>query len=200
MIARRAMMVAVAGLSTIGIASAGGFPALPRALRWVRMPSHRVVSGTTGPAWHAADVPVECDQCLPGVYRTEIENFRGNGFVARSFPWVESRNTAERAGFPQRISGHAESSYEQNYTGYYVGGGVPIAGGPGFRRRRSEGTWGWDYEHLGFRRRVNLLFSRGRLYQDGDGQYEADPPYEIPNVFGIRYGERLHDLFGHGPE
>jgi hypothetical protein len=50
------------------------------------------------------------------------------------------------------------------------------------------------------KRRVNLLFSRGLLYQGGGGQYEPDPPFEITNIFAIRYGERLHHLLGGGGE
>lgn len=139
-----------------------------------------------------------CEECTPGVYKSERTRFRGFGYVARRNPWVEERATLEQVGNPHELSTHAEPSYGPNYTGYYVGGGASMFCGPGFGRRPKEGTWGWDYECLGWKRRVHLLFSRGALYQGGEGQYEPDPPYEIPNVLAIRYGERLHRLLGHG--
>jgi hypothetical protein len=106
----------------------------------------------------------------------------------------------DRSGYPQEVSFLAEPSTGPNYTGYFVGGGASLLKGPGFGHRAKEGTWGWDYEHLGLKRRVNLRFSRGQLYQGGEGQYEPDPPFEIRNIFAIRYGDRLHHLIGHGEE
>ena len=99
----------------------------------------------------------------PGVYKSERTRFRGFGFVARRNPWVEERTTLEQAGNPHELSTHAEPSYGPNYTGYYVGGGASMFCGPGFGHRPKEGTWGWDYECLGWKRRVHLLFSRAPL-------------------------------------
>ncbi|RUL88361.1 hypothetical protein [Tautonia sociabilis] len=138
--------------------------------------------------------------CIPGVYKTEISRFPGNGYVARKHPYTIDQNTMERAGFPKEISHLAVPSDGPHYTGYFVGGGASLFHKGGRNHPLQEGTWGWDYEHLGLKRRVQLLFSKGRLYQDGDGQYEPDPPFEITNVFAIRYGERLHRFLGHEAE
>lgn len=138
--------------------------------------------------------------CLPGVYRTEVLRFRGEGFVARNRTSLTDQVAMQRAGDPHMVSHLARRSNGFHDTGYYIGGGASLFKGPGFARRANDGTWGWDYEHLGVKRRVKLLISRGGLYQDGDGQYQPDPPFEITNVFAIRYGERLYQLLGHRGE
>lgn len=110
---------------------------------------------------HAHIEGLEDCHCMPGVYKSEVTKFRGNGFVARKNPFTPDRFTMERAGYPQEISPLAEPTSSPHYTGYYVGGGASLFKGPGYPHRAKEGTWGWDYEHLGLKRRVNLLFSRG---------------------------------------
>ena len=74
-----------------------------------------------------------------------------------------------RSGYLQRVAPWAQPSAGRNYAGYYVGGGVPIRGEG---RYRDEGTWGWDYAP--WYSAVRLLWSHGRRYQDGGGQYEPD--------------------------
>jgi len=145
---------------------------------------------------HAREAVEDREHCQPGVYRTEIRNFRGVGFVARKHPYLPPHHTLSRAGNPHHVSHRARPSYDSHYTGYYVGGGGSLFNGGGFRHRRKEGTWGWDYQGWGLKRRVQLLFSRGRLDQDGDAQYQQDHTEEIPNVFGIKYGEAAHRLLG----
>ena len=63
----------------------------------------------------------------------------------------------------------AVPSNEPKDWGYYVGGGVPVLGQG---RYVGEGTWGWDY--VPWYSDVRLLWTHGRRYQDGGGQYESD--------------------------
>jgi hypothetical protein len=80
----------------------------------------------------------------------------------------------QRAGCPQAIRPWASVTYDSNYQGYYVGGGVP-PGRDGLRgelRRTHEGIWGMDYAPRFTR--VALNWSHGRLFQGGIGQYEPD--------------------------
>ncbi|QDV37165.1 hypothetical protein ElP_50980 [Tautonia plasticadhaerens] len=144
--------------------------------------------------YHQRLEQLEDGRSLPGVYRTKVPKFRGVGFVARKHPISPDQYTMERAGNPQYVSHAARPSVGSNYTGYYVGGGASLVNRPKFPRLAKEGTWGWDYEHFCVKRRVNLLFSRGILYQDGEGQYEPDPPFEIANFFSFKYGERFHRI------
>lgn len=132
-----------------------------------------------GPHFHHS---AECSACIPGVHPDNSRD-RGKGPVARRHPQRECDHTLARAGNPQCISPHAEPAYDQNYNGYYVGGGVAFNHGcpP---NRRTEGTFGWDYDGSGhFSPRVMMGWSHGRLFQGGYGQYETETPVEIPNVF-----------------
>jgi len=77
-----------------------------------------------------------------------------------------------RAGWPECLRTRAIPSDTGRYCGYYVGGGaVTHAEG----RYLDEGTWGWDYLGLCFRKRVALDWWHGR-YQGGAGQYQTDGP------------------------
>jgi hypothetical protein len=77
-----------------------------------------------------------------------------------------------RAGWPECLLARAIPSDTGRYCGYYVGGGaVTHAEG----RYLDEGTWGWDYLGLCFRKRVALDWWHGR-YQGGAGQYRTDGP------------------------
>ncbi len=158
-------------------------------------PGHTTSDGHAHSHGHQHHGP-ECHACIPGVYRTEIKNFRGDGFVARKHPFLPWMHNMERSGYPNKISHLAEPGYGHKYTAYYVGGGASF--GHGFPSRRKEGTWGRDYDGFHLRRHVALGWSRGRLYQDGTAQYEPDAHTEITNVFAIRYGDRIHRLIGQG--
>ena len=86
-------------------------------------------------------------------------------------------HTHEQAGYPLCVSRLAHPSYNEHYTGGYVGGGKAI-GGQG--RCGQEGTWGWDYTP--FRASghgVFLDWSHGRRYQGGTGRYATDGPHPI---------------------
>jgi hypothetical protein len=90
-------------------------------------------------------------------------------------------HTHERAGFPLLISHHAKPGNTPEYVSYYVGGG---AGCMGCARRVEEGTWGRDYQGHWIPRHVGLLWSHGRLYQGGTGQYDPDG-HPVPDVIGL---------------
>lgn len=79
-----------------------------------------------------------------------------------------------RAGSPKIISERASLTYDDRYTNYYVGGGVPTGRRNNFGEDRAinEGTLGTDYAP--WYSRVALKWSHGRLYQGGIGQYEPD--------------------------
>jgi hypothetical protein len=81
----------------------------------------------------------------------------------------------ERAGYPLTIAPWARYTYGPKYRGYYVGGGTPPSRRlfpPAEPRFLSEGTWGMDYAPPWSR--VELLWTHGRRYQGGQGQYEPN--------------------------
>jgi len=77
-----------------------------------------------------------------------------------------------RAGWPECLRSRAIPSDTGHYCGYWVGGGAACFGQG---RYLDEGTWGWDYMGLCFRKRVALDWWHGR-YQGGVGQYQTDGP------------------------
>ena len=82
-----------------------------------------------------------------------------------------------RAGWPQWIACWAKPGESPAFIGYYVGGGSACRGEC---RDHAEGTWGWDYQGHCLPRRVALLWTHGRRYQEasnGPGQSpdEAHP-------------------------
>jgi hypothetical protein len=87
---------------------------------------------------------------------------------------------SRRAGDPFGVRRFATPADTGCYTGYYVGGGVPVRGEP---RQLNEGTWGWDYAGFGILpHRVWLQWTHGARYQGGTGSYKSDGR-PIPNVF-----------------
>jgi hypothetical protein len=81
----------------------------------------------------------------------------------------------ERAGGPLSIAPWARLTYGPKYRGYYVGGGTPptwLTIDPVDWRFPGEGTWGMDFAPPW--KRVELLWTHGRRYQGGQGQYEPD--------------------------
>jgi hypothetical protein len=160
---------------------------------------HAHTAHAPAPHGHSASHDEHCHACVPGVYKTTVENFAGDGFVAKTHKQTAETHTFARSGHANCISDHAHPAYNEKYSGYYVGGGVGFFRHSGEEPKRTEGTWGWDYEGLPhWPKHVRLLWSGGRRYQGGYGQYHTEPPREIPNIFAIRYGERLHRLLGHG--
>jgi len=86
-------------------------------------------------------------------------------------------HTHRQAGDPLCASALAVPSYNQHYSGGYIGGGK-ATGGDG--RCAHEGTWGWDYTP--FRpsgRGIFLNWSHGRHYQGGTGRYATDGPHPL---------------------
>jgi len=94
-------------------------------------------------------------------------------WINAAFANLDYRSDAHcRAGWPECARQRAIPSDTGRYCGYYVGGGaVTHAEG----RYLDEGTWGWDYRGLCFRKRVALDWWHGR-YQGGAGQYRTDGP------------------------
>ncbi len=89
-------------------------------------------------------------------------------------------HTHRQAGYPHCASPLAVPSYNDHYTGGYVGGGKAI-GGEG--RCPREGTWGWDYTP--FRpsgRGLFLNWSHGRHVQGGTGSYATDGPHPLHTI------------------
>ncbi len=102
------------------------------------------------------------------------------------------------AGNPLCVKPNARCTYDNRYTGYYVGGGTPLYRAVKFTpnpRTPQEGTFGVDFDAI--YSRVNLNYSHGYLYQDGTGAYEPDHK-NWP--FGIRRGiqQRYSHMIGHG--
>ncbi len=94
-------------------------------------------------------------------------------WINAAFAGLDYRSDAHcRAGCAECIRPRAIPSDTGRYCGYYVGGGA-VAFGQG--RYLDEGTWGWDYLGLCFRKRVALDWWHGR-YQGGAGQYQTDGP------------------------
>jgi hypothetical protein len=98
-------------------------------------------------------------------------------------------HTMRQAGYPQLVSPVAMESYNQHYSGSYVGGGKAF-GGHG--RCANEGTWGWDYTPFRpMSSRIFLNWSHGRHYQGGTGAYATDGPKPIEHLT-----EAIHGHFG----
>lgn len=101
---------------------------------------------------------------------------------------VATPHTMHQAGHPQECSMMAAPSYNEHYTGGYVGGGK-ASGGHG--RCLSEGTWGWDYTP--FRPSHTFLsWSHGRHYQGGTRGYATDGPKPLEHL-----KESIHERFSH---
>jgi hypothetical protein len=82
---------------------------------------------------------------------------------------VTSNDPRVRSGYDGQTHCLARVSEDRYDAAYYVGGSVPVRGEG---RYLDEGTFGWDYVPPWSR--VNLLWTHGRRYQDGGGQYEPN--------------------------
>jgi hypothetical protein len=99
-------------------------------------------------------------------------------------------HTERQAGYPQEVSHFAMESYNQHYSGGFIGGG--LGGRHGHERCANEGTWGWDYTPFRpMSSRIFLKWSHGRRYQGGTGSYATDGPKPLEHIT-----ETIHGHFG----
>jgi hypothetical protein len=92
----------------------------------------------------------------------------------------------QRTGYFDCVAPYARCGYGKCYAGYYVGGGSVCGGNlfckGGEPRYCHEGTFGMDYSP--FYSKVALLWSHGKRYQGGEGQYEQNRVNNgFPNFF-----------------
>ena len=78
-----------------------------------------------------------------------------------------------RAGWPASARRHAIPSNTRHYGAYWVGGGQALKGDAPFAH---EGTYGWDYFGILFRKCIDLNWSHGRRNEGGSGAYKTDGP------------------------
>jgi hypothetical protein len=101
-------------------------------------------------------------------------------------------HTIRQAGYPQCVSPVSMVSYNEHYSGGYIGGGKAHGG---HEPCRNEGTWGWDYTPFRpMSSRIFLKWSHGRHEQGGVGAYATDGPKPLEHIT-----ETIHGHFG-GPE
>ncbi|GIW79573.1 MAG: hypothetical protein KatS3mg105_1380 [Gemmatales bacterium] len=92
-----------------------------------------------------------------------------------------------RAGFPLEISRRARPSDTGRYVGYYVGGGGVCFG---HHPAPNQGTWGWDYYGMKFKRKIFLLWNN--RYQGGMGQYQSEGPRPVEHLRERKAEAREH--------
>jgi hypothetical protein len=90
-----------------------------------------------------------------------------------------------RAGYPWIPGVFANVGTDPQHSIGYVGGSTPFkhpASGSlqGECRRPQEGTFGYDYSGLYFKRNTWLLWTHGRREQGGLGRYETEGPRILP--------------------
>ncbi|MCA9266250.1 MAG: hypothetical protein KDA60_20460 [Planctomycetales bacterium] len=84
-------------------------------------------------------------------------------------------NDQDRSGYPNCVTWYAKVPRLNEYRGYYVGGGATLGGE--CRRADDEGTWGWDYTGLRFKRLVAAYWwHESRQRTNRDGSYATDGP------------------------
>ena len=119
---------------------------------------------------------------VPGIVRAD-DHEHGHKHVKST---QATPHTLHQAGHPEVVSPIAMGSYNDHYSGGYVGGGKAFGG---HSRCSNEGTWGWDYTP--FRPMSSRLFlgwSHGRHYQGGTGAYATDGPKPIEHVTEAIHG------------
>ena len=98
-------------------------------------------------------------------------------------------HTIRQAGYPHEVGPFAMESYNEHYSGGYVGGGN-LFGGHGSCAH--VGTWGWDYTPFRpMSQKIFLRWSNGRRYQGGTGAYATDGPKPLEHIT-----ETIHGHFG----
>ncbi|WP_435009830.1 hypothetical protein P12x_001063 [Tundrisphaera lichenicola] len=129
----------------------------------------------------------------PGTSLAE-DHFADHGLIYKSKHQksnVATPHTFHQAGHPECVSAIAHPSYNEHYSGGYVGGGTSH-GGRG--RCANEGTWGWDYTPFRpLSPRIFLNWSHGRKVQGGTRGYATDGPKPIEE-----FRESVHEH--HHPE
>jgi hypothetical protein len=81
-----------------------------------------------------------------------------------------------QAGCAMTIRKHAIPSNTAHYGYYKVGGGAALFGD---RPALDEGTFGWDYSGILFKKRVNLGWTHGSHFQGGTLGYKPDGPRHL---------------------
>ena len=114
-------------------------------------------------------------QDLPALTEEELGTAQQQALLMALAGEAYNHRAADKcqAGCAMLIRQHVIPSNTRNYSGYWVGGGLPIKGE---RPHLQEGTFGWDYFGGCFKRRVVLNWSHGRRYQGGMGAYKTDGP------------------------
>ena len=101
-------------------------------------------------------------------------------------------HTIRQAGYPQWVSPVSMVSYNERYSGGYIGGGKFFHGGD--EPCVHQGTWGWDYSPFRpMSSRIFLKWSNGRHYEGGTGAYATDGPKPMEHI-----KESIHSHFGGG--
>jgi hypothetical protein len=111
---------------------------------------------------------------LPGLSAEELLEGRQQAllYALAGDPYGHRAAGHRRAGCAMLVRRHAIPSNTPHYGGYWVGGGAPILGSSPYL---DEGTFGWDYFGITFRKRVALNWTHGR-HQGGAGAYQTDGP------------------------
>jgi hypothetical protein len=100
-------------------------------------------------------------------------------------------HTFHQAGHPEVVSEFAQESYNEHYSGGYIGGGKAHGG---HERCANQGTWGWDYTPFRpMSSKIFLKWSHGRHYQGGTGAYATDGPKPLEHIT-----ETVHGHLGGG--
>jgi hypothetical protein len=98
-------------------------------------------------------------------------------------------HTERQAGYPHCVSPVSMVSYNEHYSGGYIGGGKTFGG---HQPCANEGTWGWDYSPFRpMSSRIFMKWSHGRHYEGGAGAYATDGPKPIEHI-----KETVHGHFG----
>jgi hypothetical protein len=98
-------------------------------------------------------------------------------------------HTIRQAGYPYCVSPVSMVSYNEHYSGGYIGGGKFLGGDYPCPH---QGTWGWDYTPFRpMSSKIFLRWSNGRHYEGGTGAYKTDGPKPIEHI-----KETVHGHFG----
>lgn len=119
----------------------------------------------------AAGIALRADEPLASPYSAAIPE--AYALALAGDPLAHRAADHARAGCAPLLRPHAIPSNTRFYGGYWVGGGKPRAGDGPFAH---EGTFGWDYTGILFRKRVGLSWWHGQRYQGGRGAYSTDGP------------------------
>jgi hypothetical protein len=125
---------------------------------------------------------VDRDGLVAGIAPAVARGNEGDDPHQRCFlrPGEPSLMTHARAGYPMEVSPISGPSYNEHYSGSYVGGGNLFHG---HGRGVCEGTFGWDYTPFRpLSRKIFLGYSHGRRYQGGIGAYKVHGPHVLEGI------------------